>query len=127
MAGFEISSSMLNGLEDLIEDYGVAISEAEELAKNYLLDATQRAAEADPRWVRLADYIDTWDENDRFWIGIREPQYVSEAFAAEYGTADYPPAPILRTLDAAAREASLNATSYLDVRLPFTRGAGVSL
>jgi hypothetical protein len=75
--------------------------------------AIEDIARSSPRWIGLSDYIDTWDEHDRFWVGIRGPMFVSDAFAAEYGTDEYPPAPLFRLTDAATRAASSAADVVL--------------
>ncbi len=68
-------------------------------SKEYLYNEVMRRVGASERWVGLADYVDSWTEYDRFWVGIRGKMYVSEAFAAEYGTDEYPPDPVFRVLD----------------------------
>lgn len=122
MAGFEISADLMRALEARLHEYGEAANEAYGIARDVVRTEVMRRAQASPRWAPVADYIDTWDENDRYWIGVRSPEFVSEAFAAEYGTDDYPPDPVMRTLDSAARVASLHVTRYLRGRLGATAG-----
>lgn len=117
MAGFEISADLMRALEAKVLEYGEAATEAYGIARTTIKTEVLRRSEASPRWVKVADEIDTWDENDRFWIGVRSDEFVSEAFAAEYGTDEYPPDPIMRTLDATARIASARATGFLVGRL----------
>jgi phosphoribosylaminoimidazole-succinocarboxamide synthase len=117
MAGFEISADLIRALEAKVMEYGEAANEAYGIARETVKSEVMRRAQASPRWVKVADEIDTWDENDRFWVGVRSPEFVSEAFAAEYGTDEYPPEPLLRTLDAAARVASHKANGFLVSRL----------
>ena len=117
MAGFEISADLMRALEAKLLEYGEAAEEAYGIARNTIETEVLRRSQASPRWVKVADEIDTWDENDRFWVGVRSPEFVSEAFAAEYGTDEYPPDPLMRTLDATARIAAHRASGFLMGRL----------
>jgi hypothetical protein len=117
VAGFQIPADLVRALEAQLLEYGQAADEAFGIARTTIQTEVMRRAEASPRWVKVADEIDTWDENDRFWIGIRSSEFVSEAFAAEYGTEDYPPDPLMRTLDQTARVAGLRADGFLMARL----------
>ena len=120
MAGFEFSSDLMRQLNQTVSEYTDAASEAQRIAQETILQSVRETAKESPRWRDLADYVDTWDENDRFWIGIRGPEYVSEAFAVEYGTDEYPPEPIMRTLDGAARVAGYRVSSFLNSRFGAT-------
>lgn len=117
MAGFEIPADLVRALEAQVLEYGQAAQEAYGIARTTVQTEVMRQAKASPRWVKVADEIDTWDENDRFWVGVRTPEFVSEAFAAEYGTEEYPPDPLVRTLDATARVAAHRADGFLMARL----------
>jgi len=108
---------MLDDLGRLVRSYQEEAVNAGRVGREAARDAVSDLAKQHPRWIGLADYIDTWDaEGDRFWVGVRGPQFVSEAFAAEYGTDEYPPAPLLRLNDAAARAASAASSAYLNNR-----------
>ena len=111
MSGFEISADMLNTLNHQVGSFIAAAEEASTQAKEAVHSEVLRRANASERWVGLAEHIDTWDENDRFWIGVRGIEFVSEAFAAEYGTEEYPPDPLMRTVDALARHEVLVGSS----------------
>jgi len=118
MAGFDITVDFLDMLEQHVTDITEAAQEASAAAQSHLYDAVQQRAAASPRWIGVADNIDTWnDEDGRFWVGVRQPQFVSLAFAAEYGTDEFPPDPILRTLDDVARTASAKASVHMQARL----------
>ena len=120
--GFEISADLMRALETRLMEYGQAADQAYGVARSVVQTEVTRRAQASPRWVKVADEIDTWDENDRMWIGVRSPQFVSEAFAAEYGTEEYPPDPLLRTLDAVGRIAAQRASGFLVGRLGANAG-----
>ena len=111
--GFEIPAEMIRALEHRLEMYGSAAEDAYGIAKDVVYTEAMKRAHASRRWVKVADFLDTWDENDRYWIGVRDDSMVSEAFAVEYGTEDYPPEPLLRTLDSAARIAGNRADAQL--------------
>jgi hypothetical protein len=117
MSGFEISADLYRSLRANVANVVSSVREAEGVVQQHLHDAVQQRAASDPRWIGLADYIDTWDDDGTLWVGVREPAFVSEAFAAEYGTSGYPPAPILRTLDSETRRAAAKAAVHLSSRL----------
>jgi hypothetical protein len=117
VATVTIPVEMIRALERRVALFSEASMEAYGVARDVLYTEVMRRANADPRWVGVADYIEAWDENDRFVIGVTNDEMVSQAFAAEYGTEDYPPAPLFRTMDEAIRMASLRATSHLISRV----------
>lgn len=117
MDGFTIPADLIRALEHRIELYGNIVDEARGIAHDVVATETMRRAKASPRWVHVADFIDTWDENDRYWIGVRGPEMVSEAFAAEYGTDEYPPDPLFRTLDDISRAAASRAGEFMTSKL----------
>jgi hypothetical protein len=104
---------MIRALERRVALFSETSMEAYGVARDVLYTEVMRRAHADPRWVGVADYIEEWDENDRYYIGVTDTEYVSQAFAAEYGTEDYPPAPLLRNMDDAVRMASMRANALV--------------
>ena len=106
----------MRALELRLQMYGDVLQETAGIQRDVVMTETMKRANASPRWVHVADFIDTWDENDRMYIGVREPQMISEAQAAEYGTEGYPPDPIMRTMDEAARVAAARASEYIGSR-----------
>ena len=116
MHEFELGSDLLHNIEKRTKIYRDVLKEADGIAHDVVYDEVMKRANADPRWVHVADFIDTWDENDRMWIGVRSPQMISEAHAAEYGTDEYPPSPIMRTLDDAARLASARSKEHINAK-----------
>lgn len=113
MATIDFRADLLRALELRLEMYAAATEEGIDMVQDVVRTETMKRAEASPRWVHVADYIDTWDENDRYWIGVREPQMISVAQAAEYGTDEYPPEPLMRTLDSATRMAYARANYHI--------------
>jgi len=94
-----IPESYMRELTHTVHDLSDSAEEQSDESKEYLYNDVMRRIGASERWVGLADYVDSWTEGDRFWVGIRGKMYVSEAFAAEYGTDEYPPDPVFRVLD----------------------------
>ncbi len=116
-ASFTISVEFMHALERKVALFSEASMEASGVARDVLYTEVMRRANADPRWVGVADFIEEWDENDRYVIGVTDNEMISQAFAAEYGTEDYPPAPLFRTMDEAMRMASVRATSHIISRV----------
>jgi hypothetical protein len=116
-AGFTFPVETFRALERRVALYSEASMEAFGVARDVLYTEMMKRAGADPRWVGVADFIESWDENDRYVIGVTNNQMVSQAFAAEYGTEDYPPAPLFRTMDEAVRMASIRSSAHLISRI----------
>lgn len=116
MAEFRLGSDLMRALELRIQMYGEVLEGVAGIQRDVVMTEVMKRAKASPRWVHVADFIDTWDENDRMWIGVREPQMISEAHAAEYGTEGYPPDPVMRTMDEAARVANARASEFVNTR-----------
>lgn len=116
MAGFSLSADLMRSLELRLEMYGYLVGNAKQEARDVVYTEVMKRAHASPRWVHVADFLDTWDENDRYWIGVRSPEFVSEAFAAEYGTDMYPPEPLMRTIDDVARIAANRSGGMLSAK-----------
>jgi len=115
--GFEIPADLVRSLDQRLQTYMESATDAYGEVKDVVYTEVMRRAEASPRWVKVADFIDAWDDEDRFWVGVRSPDFVSEAFASEYGTDEYPPDPILRTLDDVSRMAAARADGLLNSKL----------
>lgn len=106
MASFQLSYATARGIDEFYSDLMVRAEEYSYGVQEAVLDEAKTRAQSSERWSGLVDEIDTWTEYDRFWVGVRGVEYVSDAFAAEYGTESYPPEPLLRTLDEAYSSAS---------------------
>ncbi len=77
----------------------------------------QRSARQHPRWGDLADHIEVWSDRRGTHLGVRNPEKLREAQAAEYGDADNPPAPVIRTAATHRARESADAVihSYLGI------------
>ena len=110
MAGFEIPAHAVDALEREIWSFYGQVGQVKDSFQQELLQAIKVKAQAMPQWAGITDWIDTWDENDRMWFGVRGSEFESEAFAAEYGTEEQAPGGLLRTLDERVLAASVRAS-----------------
>ena len=118
--GFEIPSHAVDALEQHMLLHAQAAHDATVLAHRSVLDDVREAAAAHPSWgPELAAQIDTWDENDRTWIGTRGAGFESQAFAAEYGDDKRAPSGHMRTLDNTMNLAAQRAQQHLASRGAF--------
>lgn len=117
MASFSIPADFYKTLSQHVDRLSRAAEGAAAVGQQVIVDEAHRMAQSSPRWIGVADYIDTWTENDRLWIGVRAPQFVSEAFAAEYGIDEWPPVPVMRTLDSASRLATTKAEQHFSAQI----------
>jgi hypothetical protein len=74
-------------------------------ASNFLHERVVAKARMDPQWASLADNIEVWSQDGRLIVGVRHQDFVSQAFALEYGDEVRPPTPLFRTLAEDMREA----------------------
>lgn len=115
--GFEIPSHAVDALEQHMLLHAQAAHDATVLAHRSVLDDVRDAAAAHPSWgPELAAQIDTWDENDRTWIGIRGAGFESQAFVAEFGDDMHAPSGLMRTLDNTMNLAAQRAQQHLASR-----------
>lgn len=98
MEGITIPSYFMDSLEQSMLSMAVQGADVRGVAYQDLLRTVRDSARAIPQWAPLADEIDVWDEHDRTWIGIRGPNFASEAFEAEYGTENMAPTGFMRTV-----------------------------
>ena len=90
--------------------YGQRLQEeaqvAADRATSFLHERVVAKARMDPQWTSLADNIEVWSQDGRLIVGVRDEEFVSQAFALEYGDEVRPPTPLFRTLTEDVREAS---------------------
>lgn len=113
MAGFTLPAQALDQLETHLRQTADLAEVARVRANQLVLEDIRDRARAHPAWAPMADHIDTWDENDRTWWGIRGPEFESETMVAEYGTDKLPPSGLLRSLDATMLRAAQRAGSEM--------------
>ena len=107
MSAFVISAHDVDELErGLFEHLEVTDAIRRQAQAEVLADARAKAASL-PAWSGIE--IDTWDEFDRTWIGVRGQEFVSASMVAEYGTEDAAPSPLIRLLDDSVMRATQRA------------------
>lgn len=98
MAQVGISQNWLNNLTRYANGLQQqAQFEAEQNMRQLHEAAVARARET-PGWERLADHIEVWSQDGKLHVGIRKQEFISEAWAMEYGDEQHAPSPLFRTL-----------------------------
>lgn len=105
MAGFEWPSSTTAALLAYTARLQREASYAASEAIDYLHERTVARARLNPDWEPLADHIEVWSRDGLLEIGVRDEEFVSQAFALEYGDEVRPPQPLFRTMNADMRAA----------------------
>lgn len=88
---------------------------AAEKASAFLHERVVAKARMDPEWAGLADNIEVWSADGHLVVGVRHQDFVSQAFALEYGDEVRPPNPLFRSLDGEMREASQVADEHMNL------------
>lgn len=98
MATIAIRQQWLDALTRYVD--GVQAGAAQRAADtvNYFHNQVVSRAQATPGWQDLADKITVWSEDGLLFIGVTAQDYVSQAWALEYGDADHEPNSLFRTL-----------------------------
>lgn len=87
-----------------LDEYAKAANEAVQQSAQAAMEDLQKGmkdiASKTERWMPIAEHIETWTQDGKYVIGVRNTEVMSAAVAAEYGTADHPPSPLIRSVDA---------------------------
>jgi hypothetical protein len=87
-----------------------SMTEADRIAQEEMHRLTVERAREMEDWSSLSDEIHTWSQDGMLIVGVRHLDFVSDAFALEYGDEVTPPSPLFRTVGpdiaAAAQAAS---------------------
>lgn len=86
---------------------------AADKAAVFLHERVVAKATQDPQWTTMADQIEVWSADGQLIVGIRNDEFVSQAFAIEYGDEVRPPSPLFRSLSEDMREAGQVMTEHL--------------
>ena len=98
MAQAGISQNWLNNLTRYANGLQQeAQADAEENIRQLHESVVEKARQT-PGWERLADHIEVWSQDGQLHVGIRNQEFVSEAWAMEYGDEQHAPNPLFRTL-----------------------------
>ena len=73
-----------------------AVHTAADRASAHVQESLAREAQASTRWADIAQDIQVYANDGRYWVGVQSPGAVSEAMSAEYGDATHPPVPLIR-------------------------------
>ena len=92
-------------------------------ASEFLHERVVAKARLDPEWEPLADHIEVWSHDGQLVVGVRHREFVSQAFALEYGDEVRPPNPLFRTLTEDMREASEVMTEHMTTKFGVNIGA----
>jgi hypothetical protein len=108
-----IGADFLAALGEYTQAVHEAVQEASKLAMENIQNSLRESARLNERWKNVSDHIESWSQDGRLVVGIRNTEVMSEAMSAEYGDADNPPVPMFRNMKAATMEASEKMDSYL--------------
>lgn len=117
MASIRFDATWLDALDRFVDDLHDHVYSKAQIVSQSIHDDLVRKAQSRPEWAGMSDHMDIWtNPNGTVSFGIRTPDFVSEAFAAEYGDREQPPSPLFR-------ETYANAQSIADeaLRLPSER------
>jgi hypothetical protein len=113
MAEFVLPSMLAVELAAYTERLQQESQAAADKAATFLHERVVAKARQDPQWMSLADNIEVWSQDGQLVIGVRDTEFVSQAFALEYGDEVRPPTPLFRTLSEDMREAGDVMTQHM--------------
>ena len=105
MAEVSIAPTFMEQVYQYIDGLQEEAIEAAAKAAMFLHRSAVERARRDPAWVSLADKIEVWAEDGQLVIGVRDEEFVSQAFALEYGDEHRPPNSLFRSLNQDTRGA----------------------
>jgi hypothetical protein len=117
MAEIGVPADFFKSIMQQVDDIATVADEATRVGQAHLLQSARERAAQSPAWDGVGEHIDTWDDGDKFWIGVRGPTFISQAFMAEYGTDGVRPSPVLRAMNIDAQQASEVASEHVKSRL----------
>jgi hypothetical protein len=106
MAEIGVPADFFKSIMQQVDDIATVADEATRVGQAHLLQSARERAAQSPAWDGVGEHIDTWDDGDKFWVGVRGPAFISQAFMAEYGTDGVRPSPVLRAMNIDAQQAS---------------------
>lgn len=105
MADISIAPTFMEQVNQYIDGLQEEAIQAAAKAAMFLHRSAVERAKRDPGWVTLADKIEVWAEDGQLVIGVRDEEFVSQAFVLEYGDEHRPPSPLFRSLNQDSRGA----------------------
>lgn len=98
-------------LDEYAKAANAAVQASAEATMIHVQEGMRAAARKNERWMPVAEHIESWSQDGRFVVGIRNADVMSQAIAAEYGDAEHPPSPLIRTVDAMYGGSSMRSFS----------------
>lgn len=93
-----IGAGFFAALDNYAQAVNSAALESAERTMVNVQDNLRAAARRSARWQPLAEHIETWSQDGKFVVGVRNTDVLNEAMAAEYGDEHNPPAPLIRSI-----------------------------
>jgi hypothetical protein len=116
MANIAISQQWLDSLSRYVEGVQTEATQRSEAVINYFHERVVERARETPGWEDLADQITVWSEDGLLYIGVTSQDYVSQAWAVEYGDADHTPNALFRALTSEVSLANAYARTAAQAR-----------
>jgi hypothetical protein len=105
VADISIAPTFMEQVQQYIDGLQEEAIQAAAKATMFLHRSAVERAKRDPAWATMADKIEVWSEDGYLVIGVRDAEYVSQAFALEYGDEHHPPNPLFRSMNQDTRGA----------------------
>lgn len=96
MASIHFDASWLDAMDQFVDDLHDHVYNRVHDIASTMQESLVEDAKKQERWSSLSEHIDLWDEHGFLHLGVRNKDFVSEAFEAEYGDREIPPSPLLR-------------------------------
>lgn len=116
MAGFTWPSSTTAQIVAHCDRLQREATAAADVGSEYLHERTLARARLNPEWEPLADHIEIWSNDGLLEIGVREEEFVSQAFALEYGDEVRPPQPLFRTMSSDIQHAGRLMREHMEAK-----------
>lgn len=93
-----IGAGFFAALDRYAQAVNLAAQESAERTMVGVQDRLRAAAKRSERWQPLAEHIETWSQDGKFVVGVRNADVMNDAMAAEYGDENHPPVPLIRSI-----------------------------
>jgi hypothetical protein len=93
-----IGAGFFAALDAYAQAVNSAVHESAQKTMIKVQDDLKAAARQSERWLPVAEHIETWSQDGKYVIGVRNADVMSEAMSAEYGDAAHPPIPLIRSI-----------------------------
>jgi hypothetical protein len=93
-----IGAGFFAALDRYAQAVNLAAQESAERTMVSVQDNLRAAAKRSERWQPLAEHIETWTQDGKYVIGVRNADVMSDAMSAEYGDEKHPPVPLIRSI-----------------------------